>query len=217
MCDPDSDKINELCQRLIGATVELNFSIRLVDGNDISGILENCNIVGDSLENIVYPFIKKHINTFEEGPKQSSPDFWNRDKEFEYEMKAFQGSPGFDIGNFESYINQLSLQGGVNKKLYKTKYMIFKYSLKDGKVKIDDFSMKNVWELVGYGGKYPITIQNKRGMWYNIRPGSYKNIKSLKHVPETFIKNVCDAIQICPNNISCRETLIEMIKQQFYT
>ena len=44
---------------------------------------------------------------FVNGPKQSSPDFFNN-IEYEYELKCFKKNPGFDISNFNSYISQLN-------------------------------------------------------------------------------------------------------------
>jgi len=47
------------------------------------------------------------LDDFEEGPKQASPDYYGINKHFEFEQKVFMKSPGFDIGNFTSYINML--------------------------------------------------------------------------------------------------------------
>jgi hypothetical protein len=47
------------------------------------------NIIGNILENIFYPIIKKTITDFEQGPKQLSPDYYANNREFEFEQKAF--------------------------------------------------------------------------------------------------------------------------------
>jgi hypothetical protein len=96
----------------------------------------NCNAVGDILENVFYPIIKEQIDDFEEGPKQASPDYYGFNKHFEFEQKVFMKSPGFDIGNFTSYVNMLCEDGGVYKKLFKTKYLIFMYIIINEKLKL---------------------------------------------------------------------------------
>ena len=77
LIDPDTDKIRNICESLIGSEIKLNFTITLKSGETCSGDIDNCNIIGDCMENVIFPFIKKQIPSFKEGPKQSSPDFYN--------------------------------------------------------------------------------------------------------------------------------------------
>lgn len=197
------------CKKLINSKIKLYYNIQLSDGNIDTGIIDNCNIVGSCLENILLPYLKN----VQKGPSQSSPDFLSN--EYEYELKCFINKPSFDISNFHSYINQLNEINGVNRKVFNTKYLIFKYDIKEETIHIKDFKMCNVWNLVNYTGKYPISIQNKNGTWYNIRPCSYNNIFSKDKTPELFINKLCEAIHICPNNINNRFDLISNIKTQF--
>ena len=69
----------------------------------------------------------------------------------------------------------LCQDGGVYKKLFKTKYLVFEYAIINEKIKIVKFHYLNVYNLLGYSGKTPITMQIKKNMWYNIRPESVKN------------------------------------------
>ena len=97
----------------------------------------NCNAVGDILDDIFYSIIKDKLDDFKEGPKQASPDYYSGI--FEFEQKVFMKSPGFDIGNFTSYINTLCEDDGVYKKLFNTKYLVFEYKIIDKKIKIIKF------------------------------------------------------------------------------
>jgi hypothetical protein len=126
--DPDTDIIRNTCEKLVGCKINISFIITLKNDDIYNGEIENCNIVGDCMENIIFPFLKKNVPTLEEGPKQSSPDFFNRNKKWELELKVFNQNPCFDISNFNSYIGQL--QNNTEKKLYKTQYLIFKYIIK---------------------------------------------------------------------------------------
>ena len=212
--DPDSNKINDLCKNLIGAKININYAITL-NNNQMNGIINNCNITGDILENIIYPYIKDHINSFEEGPKQSSPDYWNNSKMYEWELKTFMNSPGFDISNFISYINQLIEPNGLMRKLLKTKYLIFKYSISNNTILIEDFIMCNVWNLINYNGKYPISLQNKKGTWYNIRPCSFNEIKNKSKTPDIFINKIIEAIRVCPNELNNKDIIINNLLDQY--
>lgn len=130
-------------------------------------------------------------------------------------MKVYMLHPGFDIANFSSYISQLSDENGVFRKLFKTKYLVFEYEIDEDEIVIKKFKNLNVWNIVGYTGKYPLTMQNKRNMWYNIRPSSVKDWDSIDKTPEMFVKNIIKAIKECPNNIDNKDEMITSIQSQF--
>lgn len=210
--DPHTSKIKNICESLIGCKINIGFSITLRNGENHSGIIDNCNIIGDCMEDIIFPIIHKHIPTFEKGPKQSSPDFYNS-KIWEWELKCFCNNPGFDISNFNSYISQL--EENLERKMYRTQYLIFKYALTNGSITIEDFKLCSVWQLINYNGKYPISIQCKKGMWYNIRPCNFNDIND-KKTPNIFVKKICEAIDKSPNKINEKYKVIEHIYKQFY-
>lgn len=213
--DPDTSQINDICKSLIGSKIQLSFTITLKNEEQYSGVIQNCNIIGDCMENILYPFIHKYIPTFEEGPKQSSPDFYNRNKQWEYELKCFSNTPGFDISNFTSYISQLYTN--LERKMYRTRYLIFKYELCNNIVEILDFKLCSVWEIINYNGKHPVSLQCKKGMWYNIRPCSFNDMNNSYKTPLLFIKNICNAISVTPNKLdNDKNTLVNTIYSQFY-
>ena len=174
----------------------------------------NCNAVGDILEDIFYPIIKDKLDDFEKGPKQASPDYYAINKTFEFEQKVFMKNPGFDIGNFTSYLNMLCEDGGVYKKLFKTKYLVFEYTIINEKIKIIKFHYLNVYNLVGYSGKTPITMQIKKNIWYNIRPESVKKWYCSTKTPQLFIDKIIECINNC-NHIEDKINKISTITKQF--
>lgn len=210
--DPNTPEIKNICESLIGSKINIGFTITLQNGEKQSGEIDNCNVIGDCMEDILYPFIHKHIPTFEKGPKQASPDFYNS-KIWEWELKCFNNTPGFDISNFNSYISQL--EDNLEKKMYRTQYLIFKYTLDDGVITILDFKLCNVWEIINYNGKNPISLQCKKGMWYNIRPCSFNDMNKNK-TPSMFVKKICEAIHKTPNKIEDKEKTINNICNQYY-
>ncbi len=166
---PNSEILTSVCKSFEGQEISLTVTFM---GKIIP--ICNCNAVGDILEDVFYPIIKENLDDFEKGPKQASPDYYGINKHFEFEQKVFMKNPNFDIGNFTSYVNMLCQDGGVYKKLFKTKYLVFEYAIINKKIKIIKFHYLNVYNLVGYSGKTPITMQIKKNMWYNIRPESVK-------------------------------------------
>lgn len=177
----------------------------------------NCNAVGDILEDVFYPIIKKELEDFEEGPKQASPDYYGMNKQFMFEQKVFMTSPGFDIGNFTSYITQLCEEGGVYKKVFQTKYMVFEYTINptEKTIEIVKFHYLNVYNLVGYSSKlYPLTMQVKKNVWYNIRADSVKKWYSPTKTPQLFVDHIIKCIEQCPQ-MEGKPEKISIIAQQF--
>lgn len=211
--DPDTDIINESCIKLIDAKIKIHYTIEYGETVE-SGDIDDCNIVGNCMETILYPYLKDKIPTLEKGPLQKSPDFYNRNKQYDWELKTFCKSPNFDIANYTSYITQLS--ENLNKKLYKTQYLVFKYEIKNDYIIIKDFVLCNVWNIVSYDKTYPISLQNKKGTWYNIRPCCFKDMKKNK-TAKKFINNLIKSINECPNNIENKESIINKINDQYNT
>ena len=211
--DPDTSEIKKICESLINSKIYISFRIILQNGNNYNGEINNCNIVGDIMEDILYPYIKNYISSFEKGPKQASPDFYNREKQWEWELKCFNNKPCFDISNYNSYI--LQLYQNLERKMYKTQYLIFKYNLKDNLIEIIDLKLCNIWEMINYNGKNPISLQSKKGMWYNIRPCTFNDMNNSTKTPELFIKQICKSINESPNKIENKEEIIENIYNQF--
>jgi len=205
----NTEKLINVCKSFIGHSIQLtaNFMGRTI-------AISNCNAVGDILEDVFYPIFKEELG-FEEGPKQASPDFYgDSSKEFKFEMKAFTNSPGFDIANYASYIDQLSKDNGVVDKLFKTKYLIFEYFISDQKIHIKNFHYLDVWQLPLYSGKHPISIQDKRGQVYNLRPGSVATWYNTEKTPKVFIDSIVKLIKNYPG-VADSDVKITKIHDQF--
>jgi len=202
--------IESVCKESEGKNIEI-----LAKFGDREYKIKNCNIIGDMLESICFQKLKESIGNIEYGPKQCSPDFWVENREYEYEHKCFTIHPGFDIANFESYIDQLCKPYGVYRKIFRTKYLVFEYIMNEENIKITKFHSLSVWNIVGYNGKYPISLQAKRGMWYNIRPSCTKEWNNTNKSPDMFMKNIIECIKHCPNNIQDRDGKIKNILYQY--
>jgi hypothetical protein len=191
---PQLEKLNTLCKTFVGKKIQLTATF-----NDRSIPIKNPNLVGDLLEDLFFPFYKEICPDFEKGPPQASPDFYAHDKHFQFEQKAFCHSPGFDISNFTSFLHQISEPGGLEKKLFKTKYLVYEYGLEGDGFIIKNFWMLNIWDLPVYDKTNPISIQMKKEMWYNIRPGTKSSWSESTKTPIKFMNCLIECIDKCPH------------------
>ena len=186
------ENLQTVCNGFKGKKITLtaNFGGRSIQIN-------NPNLVGDLLEDVFFPFYKEACPDFEEGPKQESPDFHAQGKNFDFEQKAFTGSPGFDISNFTSFVHQLSKPGGLEKKIFKTKYLVYEYKMENDAFIIKDVWILNIWDLPVYDKTYPISVQVKKKMWYNIRPGAKSGWNDKTKTPTKFLAKLIECIDLC--------------------
>lgn len=159
--------------RFVEAEGCIRFNLR-----DFDIVVEQNNVVGNILEEwLAKWFVSKgfeHIHN----AKQASPDFWlDKDNLNDgwLEVKSFTGSPNFDVGAFRSYINEIIEHPW---KLH-AKYLLIKYRMeKGGLVIIEDFWLKNVWEICCTSGSWALKVQCKRGVITNIRPATWYSNKA---------------------------------------
>ena len=205
---PNLEALYTLCNGFIGKKIYLTASF-----NGHSLPITNPNLVGDLLEDIFYPSYKEVCPDFEEGPSQESPDFFGHGQEFQFEQKVFYKSPGFDISNFTSLVHQMSKPGGLVKKLFKTKYLVYEYGMNEAAFVIKNFWMLNIWNLPTYGNTYPISMQVKKKMWYNMRPGTKASWTDSSKTPLMFLDNLLQCIDRC-SHIESKESLKSLIITQ---
>ena len=104
---------------------------------------------------------------------QEFPDFYlsdsNQDNLLEIKSFDYKASPNFDIANFDTYVRSLL----VNPKKLDAHYLVFGYSLEDGKIKIEGLWLKRIWELSTNSSSWDLKLQVKQGTIYNIRPVNF--------------------------------------------
>lgn len=191
-CDPETPEIKKICESLIGSKIKIGFKITLSNDENQSGDINDCNIIGNCIENILYPFINSSIPTFLKGPPGQKPDYDNNG--WWWELKCFKKSPGFDIGSITGYIEDISKQNGIKNKI-SVKYLIFEYKEKeDGSVEIVNFWNLSVWDLCcGYSGEKPLNCGGQSGV--NIRPSGKGLWTSEKSKKDRNATNFLDRIE----------------------
>lgn len=161
--------------KIIGEKGVINFSLK-----DLTISIETKDSVGNLLQEWLKAWFKLESIDFEENPNsQVFPDFYldsENKKTGLLEVKSFDidRGPGFDLANFDSYCKSLETSA------YRldSDYLILAYQMKGSEITIKDTWMKKIWQLACPSGTYPLKVQEKKNVIYNIRPGIWYSNKS---------------------------------------
>jgi hypothetical protein len=191
---------NELYNKLLTANIinkpgNIVFSLA-----GTSVIINTTDIVGNSIQSWLKQWMDNN-NIYNNEPEntQEFPDFYlsQETKTGLLEVKAFNynASPAFDIANFESYCDSVSV------KPYRlvADYIIFGYTMeKNGEINIKNVWLKKIWEIAGKSKRFALNTQVKRNVIYNIRPKSnFRNEKASEFRNEQdFLKAIYDTLAV---------------------
>jgi NgoBV restriction endonuclease len=161
--------------KIIGEKGVINFSLK-----DLTIAVETKDTVGNLLQEWLKAWLRKESVDFDENTNsQTFPDF-RLDKDNPklglLEVKSFdlKRGPGFDLANFDSYCNSLLTDA------YRldSDYLIFAYQMVGSEITIKDVWIKKIWELSCPSGTYPIKVQEKKSVIYNLRPSIWYSERS---------------------------------------
>lgn len=143
-------------------------------------IIKEKDIIGNSIQSWLATYFNINEVIYEcPSNTQSFPDYIinpNTSYQQNLEIKSWyaEASPAFDIANFDSYIDTLSADAAK----LDTDYLIFKYNIEGENIVIEDIYMKKIWEITCPSSKYPLKVQAKRGVIYNIRPATWYSTRT---------------------------------------
>lgn len=160
---------------IIGETGNIKFTVK-----DLSILVKTKDSVGNLLQEWLKAWFQENSIDFEENTNsQSFPDFLlDKDDHTKglLEVKSFDWDrgPGFDLANFDSYCNSLLSHA------YRldSDYLILSYQMNDGQISIKNVWVKKIWELACPSGTYPLKVQEKKSVIYNIRPSVWYSTRS---------------------------------------
>jgi NgoBV restriction endonuclease len=152
---------------LVGKTGKILFSL-----NDFSVQINSKDSVGNLIQEWLSQWIYSNEIIFEHNSNsQKFPDIYLNtvDKTkglLEIKVFDFDRGPGFDLANFDSYCNSLLTHA------YRldSDYLIFAYQMNGPDITIKNVWLKKIWEISGGSGGYPIKVQEKKKIIYNLRP-----------------------------------------------
>ena len=137
---------------------------------DIDIVVKQRDVVGNIMQEWVEGWLQKNgIDYALNDNTQMPPDFYlnpDNKKEGLMEIKSFTGSPNFDVAAFRSFINL------VIEKPWKlhSKHLLIKYKMENGIVTVEQFWLKNLWEICSTSSAWPVKVQYKNKVIVNIRP-----------------------------------------------
>ena len=153
--------------KLVGQKGRITFKLK-----DITVEIETKDTVGNLIQEWLKEWMKSEKIDFEENPNsQTFPDIFLDTKDrkkglLEIKTFDFDRGPGFDLANFDSYSNSLL----TNSYRVDSDYLILAYQMNGSEITIKDVWLKKIWELAGGSSTYPLKVQEKKNVIYNIRP-----------------------------------------------
>jgi len=160
---------------IIGETGSIRFTVK-----DLSISIKTKDTVGNLLQEWLKAWFEQEQIDFEENTNsQTFPDFLlNKDDHttglLEVKSFNFDRGPGFDLANFDSYCNSLL----DNAYRLDSDYLILAYQMNDGVISIKDVWLKKIWELACPSSTYPLKVQEKKSVIYNIRPSVWYSTRA---------------------------------------
>ncbi|MCF8361699.1 MAG: NgoBV family restriction endonuclease [Prolixibacteraceae bacterium] len=156
--------------KVIGEQGVINFTLK-----DLTVSVETKDTIGNLLQEWLKAWFAEMDIEFEENENtQKFPDFYldmNDKKKGLLEVKSFDWDrgPGFDLANFDSYCNSLLTDA------YRidSDYLIIAYQMHGSALSIKNVWLKKIWELSCPSGTYPIKVQEKKNVIYNLRPSTW--------------------------------------------
>lgn len=153
--------------KLIGKSGYISFNL-----NDLEVRIQAKDSIGNLLQEWFEAWLSSKEVWFEKAANsQQFPDFFlspQNPKQGLLEVKTFDWTrgPGFDLANFDAYCNSLLTDA------YRLDcdYLIFAYTMDNGQIKIQDMWLKKIWEMACPSSTYPLKVQEKKNIIYNIRP-----------------------------------------------
>ena len=156
--------------KIIGEKGVINFSLK-----DLTISIETKDTIGNLLQEWLKAWMMIEKIDFEENTNsQIFPDFYldnQNKKQGLLEVKSFDWDrgPGFDLANFDSYCNSLL----INAYRLDSDYLIFAYQMEGSIITIKNVWIRKIWELACPSGTYPIKVQEKKSVIYNLRPSTW--------------------------------------------
>jgi hypothetical protein len=160
---------------LVGQKGSISFTLK-----DLTVSIESKDTVGNLLQNWLTAWMEGEGIAFEVNPNsQKFPDIYLDRKDRKkglLEVKSFDWArgAGFDLANFESYCNSLLTDA------YRldSDYLIMAYEMNGAEIVIKNVWLKKIWEIAGPSGTYPVKVQEKKKVIYNLRPVSWYSERS---------------------------------------
>lgn len=171
----DIAKVEQLIiqQNIIGQTGELIFSYA-----GFQTTVFTKDAIGNAIQDWFGQWLSQQGMVWETGiHSQSWPDFILSDGSH-LEVKTFdsEADANFDVANFDAFVRSL-WNGDVHR--LDTMHLVFSYitNPETGAISINNYWLKNIWNLTGPSRTNILSMQKKQGTAVNIRPKNWRSPK----------------------------------------
>jgi type II restriction enzyme len=145
--------------------------------------ITSSDVIGGVVQDWIGQFLagRNELKLVKNAETQDFPDYFlDSRKTCAFEVKCYnlKGSPGFDLANFERYLEAVD---GKHRALFvDADYLVVGYRQSPAGISLEKFMLKKIWQMTGPSDKYPISLQVKRKVPYNIRPKNFTSEKIIR-------------------------------------
>ena len=177
---PKSRKIKSCLEQQFGANIHGHIQF-LIKGKRYE--ITSSDVIGGVVQDWIGQFLasRDELKLLKNTETQDFPDYFlDSRKSCAFEVKCYNvnGSPGFDLANFERYLDAVD---GKRRALFvDADYLVIGYRQSKAGISLEKFMLKKIWQMTGPSDKYPISLQVKRKIPFNIRPKNFTSEKIIR-------------------------------------
>lgn len=189
---------NEIFNNLVNDDKILESNGRITfELGGVNIVVKQRDVVGNIIQEWLEGWMANKGIYFRGNPNtQMPPDFFllpDSSRNGLLEIKAFNAdaAPGFDIADFTAYCRTLLSQPWM----LDADFMIFAYKMDaNGLVSISNVWLKKVWQICCASDKWPVKVQEKKGVIHKIRPATWYSTKT-KYPCFTCVEHFLSALE----------------------
>lgn len=177
---PKSWKIKSCLEKQFGSKTHGRIQF-LIKGRRYD--ITSSDVIGGVVQDWIGQFLasRNDLKLFKNADTQDFPDYFlDSRKSCAFEVKCYNvnGSPGFDLANFERYLDAVD---GKRRALFvDADYLVIGYRQSAAGISLEKFMLRKIWQMTGPMKKYPLGLQVKRGVAVNIRPKNFTSERMVK-------------------------------------
>ena len=175
-----SEQIKTCLEQQFGAKIHGHIQF-LIKGRRYE--ITSSDVIGGVVQDWIGQFLssRNELKLFKNAETQDFPDYFlDSRKSCAFEVKCYNvnESPSFDLANFERYLDAVD---GKRRALFvDADYLVIGYRQSEAGISLEKFMLKKIWQMTGPSDKYPISLQVKRKIPFNIRPKNFTSEKIIR-------------------------------------
>jgi len=175
-----SEQIKSCLEQQFGAKTHGRIQF-LINGRRYD--ITSSDVIGGVVQDWIGQFLvgRNELKLVKNTETQDFPDYFlDSRKTCAFEVKCYnlKRSPGFDLANFERYLD--AVEGTQRSLFVDADYLVIGYRQSAAGISLERFMLKKIWQMTGPSDKYPLNLQVKRKVPVNIRPKNFTSEKIIR-------------------------------------